>query len=269
MDLDYEFNIETMPFKFGDLQDELVIKSGVHEMISALNKDSPYHFILNNSRKTDTVATFKYFRSQDQAREKTGKVVQRDSRRMARFPCESSLSVKIDIEAKSLEFQLSHIAHEPYKNTRSLPPSVLEYINEHCIKAKSPSDLYDDLIAQPKFRNLSFNEQQVYYHWRKANCGLWTRDKDAYISTRMLLPEYASIVEPLEFDAENVRAIGFIVEDTRKRLAVHSKEVAMDANYGTSNAGLDLFAVLVEFDGTGIPLAYLFLEVCSVIHYIK
>lgn len=34
----------------------------------------------------------------------------------------------------------------------------------------------------------------------------------------------------------------------------------MDATYGTNNSGMELFAVLAEFDGSGIPLCYLFLE---------
>ena len=30
--------------------------------------------------------------------------------------------------------------------------------------------------------------------------------------------------------------------------------------HGTNNAGMDLYAVLAEVDGSGIPLAYLFLD---------
>ena len=35
----------------------------------------------------------------------------------------------------------------------------------------------------------------------------------------------------------------------------------MDATYGTNNMGADLFAVLAEVDGTGVPLAYCFVDV--------
>jgi len=35
----------------------------------------------------------------------------------------------------------------------------------------------------------------------------------------------------------------------------------MDATYGTNNKGMELFEVFVEFDGTGIPLAYCFADV--------
>jgi len=44
-------------------------------------------------------------------------------------------------------------------------------------------------------------------------------------------------------------------------LGPHAKELAMDATFGTNNAGIDLFAVLAEVDGTGVPLAYCFMEV--------
>ena len=35
----------------------------------------------------------------------------------------------------------------------------------------------------------------------------------------------------------------------------------MDATFGTNNTGMHLFAVLAEVDGTGIPLAYCFMDV--------
>ena len=40
-----------------------------------------------------------------------------------------------------------------------------------------------------------------------------------------------------------------------------TKELAIDATYGTNHAGMELFAVLVEVDGVGIPLAYCFVGI--------
>ena len=34
----------------------------------------------------------------------------------------------------------------------------------------------------------------------------------------------------------------------------------MDATFGTNNSGMDLFSLLAEFDGTGVPLGYCFVE---------
>ena len=38
------------------------------------------------------------------------------------------------------------------------------------------------------------------------------------------------------------------------------KELVMDATFGTNSTGMSLFAVLAEVDGTGVPLAYYFME---------
>ena len=52
----------------------------------------------------------------------------------------------------------------------------------------------------------------------------------------------------------------FYVHDPIAVLTSEAKELAMDATYGTNSAGIDLFAVLAEVDGTGVPLAYCFAE---------
>ena len=54
--------------------------------------------------------------------------------------------------------------------------------------------------------------------------------------------------------------MAFYVNASISTLAQRTKELAIDATYGTNSAGSDLFAVLAEFDGTGVLLAYLFIE---------
>jgi MULE transposase domain len=58
-----------------------------------------------------------------------------------------------------------------------------------------------------------------------------------------------------------MRALAFYISDSVNTLASCAKELAMDATYGTNNTGMQLFAVLAEVDGTGIPLAYCFIDV--------
>lgn len=43
-------------------------------------------------------------------------------------------------------------------------------------------------------------------------------------------------------------------------LAEKIKEIVIDATYGTNNAGIQLLFALVDLDGTGVPLDYLFVE---------
>lgn len=56
-----------------------------------------------------------------------------------------------------------------------------------------------------------------------------------------------------KFLQTNVRALIEALSKTRR-------EGAFDANFGTNNAGMDLYAVLVELSRTGIPVAYLFIK---------
>lgn len=52
----------------------------------------------------------------------------------------------------------------------------------------------------------------------------------------------------------NVRALAIYIKESLRKL-VASKELVMDATYGTNSSGSDLFAVLAENDGASAPLA--------------
>ena len=60
-----------------------------------------------------------------------------------------------------------------------------------------------------------------------------------------------------------MRGLAFFCREAIDTLSSSVKEVAMDATFGTNNAGMDLFALLAEVDGTGVPLGYCFVEVNS------
>ena len=58
-----------------------------------------------------------------------------------------------------------------------------------------------------------------------------------------------------------MRGLALFCREAIDALSSSAKEVTMDATFGTNNAGMDLFALLAEFDGTGIPLGYCFIQV--------
>lgn len=51
-------------------------------------------------------------------------------------------------------------------------------------------------------------------------------------------------------------------------LAPKTKELAIHSAYGTNSTGMDSIAVISELDGTGIPLAYLFVESIGIVEHI-
>ena len=54
--------------------------------------------------------------------------------------------------------------------------------------------------------------------------------------------------------------MAFYICSSMRLLASKSRELAMDSTFGTNNAGMDLFVILAEVDGTGIPLTYCFIQ---------
>ena len=63
------------------------------------------------------------------------------------------------------------------------------------------------------------------------------------------------------FYSGNLGALALFVRDSMKALRSVVKELAKDATFGTNHTGMELFAVLAEIDGVGIPLAYCFVGV--------
>ena len=58
----------------------------------------------------------------------------------------------------------------------------------------------------------------------------------------------------------NIRALALYISASIDELLKATKEIVIDATFGTNSAGMLLFGVLAEFDGTGVPIAYLFVE---------
>jgi hypothetical protein len=50
-----------------------------------------------------------------------------------------------------------------------------------------------------------------------------------------------------------MHALTFYISDSVETLAPRTRELAIDATFGTNIIGMHLFAVLAELYGTGIP----------------
>lgn len=88
----------------------------------------------------------------------------------------------------------------------------------------------------------------------------WRRYDGQFISATILLEEPSNNHSYQIFPIVNFRTLGIYIRKSFDIFSETIKEIAIDAKYGTNNAGIQLFAVLAEFDGTGVALAYLFVE---------
>jgi hypothetical protein len=202
--------------------------------------------------------TYVYFCSQDGDRVPDSMATgQRDAPRMERFSCQSYLTFIPSFEDRSLTITLRHSYHTLYTD-RQLSPEVLEFVRARNAFS-TPAEIYKDLqAAQPSGWELA-TSQQVYYQWQQANSKIWRRDPDPLVSAQRLLSEHPGYKSSMYFTL-NVRGMAFYISDSISALTSRTKELAIDATFGTNNMAMTLFAVLAEVDGTGVPLAYCFMD---------
>lgn len=157
-----------------------------------------------------------------------------------------------------MKVELYHTYHTPYIDIE-LSDEILGFINE-LVATRTPAEIYQSLQDSKIPGAQRTVQHQVYYQWQQANRKNWRRDDDQVVSAIRLLEELGDKYSHEVFTTANLRALAIYIHASISNLAQNTKEIAIDATFGTNNAGMDLFAVLAEFDGTGTPLAYLFVQ---------
>ncbi|RIB22407.1 hypothetical protein C2G38_1881739, partial [Gigaspora rosea] len=59
--------------------------------------------------------------------------------------------------------------------------------------------------------------------------------------------------------------ISFGIREIIDRIGINATEIGVDAIYNTNKMNLELYSVLAEVDGTGVPLAYMLLTTTTAI----
>ena len=264
LDLRYIFDLDSLPVGFASQlsvqQDGSIDRTPLNNAIKTLAeviwKKGGFRFW---HRRTDwNNYTYSYYCSQDAEHARDSVAAgQRDALRMERFSCQSYLSFRPSLENRTLAIILRHTYHTPYVD-HQLSPAVLEFIQARNALS-TPAEIYRELQAARPLGWESATSQQVYYQWQQSNSNIWRRNADPFVSAQDLLSERSECASSTYFSA-NMRAIAFYISDSIDVLASRTKELVMDATFGTNSAGMTLFAVLAEVDGTGVPLAYCFME---------
>ncbi|KAI0994087.1 hypothetical protein K3495_g14096, partial [Podosphaera aphanis] len=157
-----------------------------------------------------------------------------------------------------MKVELYHTYHTPYIDIE-LSDEILGFINE-LVATRTPAEIYQSLQDSNIPGAQRTVQHQVYYQWQQANRKNWRRDDDQVVSAIRLLEELGDKYSHEVFTTANPRALAIYIHASISNLAQNTKEIVIDATFGTNNAGMDLFAVLAEFDGTGTPLVYLFVQ---------
>lgn len=258
------FNLDNLPVAFATAMpknsdgtyDRKPLINAVRDIANEIWKIGGFRFRRNGAHWDQLRFDYICCQDADHERASVAKGIQ-DSPRMERFECGSKLILQPMLEQRTLEISIYHRYHAQYSDRR-LSPEVMDFIMGRM--DSTPAEIFKELQTTRPIGWQDASEHQIYYQWHLANASKWQRDPDPLCSARNLLSERLDVTSS-EYIVDNVRALGFYINDSIRELALRAKELAMDATFGTNNAGMQLFAVLAEVDGTGVPLAYCFLEV--------
>ena len=238
------------------------LNDAVHQLANQIWQEGGFRFRRYGGQEQNKAYVFKYYCSQNKKSElkPKGKGI-RDVLRTERFECDGSMVLRVYLESRILVLSMRHSYHGPYVNIE-LDEAVKDFIGARLTES-TPSQIYRDLTSSGLPRVDSIKQSQVYYVWQQGNASNWRRDADQFQSAMLFLSEPlgTKICEHALLTYGNMRGLALFVRESMSALHAEAKELAMDATFGTNNAGLDLFSVLAEVDGTGVALGYCFVGI--------
>lgn len=234
------------------------LNGAVSDLVKLIRESSGFRFCFASSGGREGFI-YNYHCSQDVSHEAASKSSgKRDRSRMVRYPCESKLVLHPNLETRQLSLTMFHHHHDEYADI-SLSHEIKHFVNKNLYL--TPSELRHRIRQEEIPGRGTAATQQIYYHWQKANSSTWRLDADPIVSVSKLLSgdNLTNKFYTRVFHAGEIRAIAIYINDTINTLRSAS-ELSIDATYGTNSSGMELYAVLAEFDGTGVPLCYMFVE---------
>lgn len=230
-------------------------------MVKMIWNAGGFRFTRTSMSGTFPSSTYVYHCSQDAERARTYRPTvevrwQRNGRRMQRASCDSKLNIRPSLQNRTLSLSIRHRrCHKAYVDV-ALSPELRALIYRHASN-RTTTETYQEVRRELRDSMLVVSRSQMYYIWQMANCDQWLRGSDALDSAKNLLQEngrYGSV----KFTEGNVRALCVYATQTIGVLGRSTRQVAMDSTFGTNSSGMDLYAVLAEFEGMGVPARLLF-----------
>nr|VWP01304.1 Nonribosomal peptide synthetase 6 (NPRS 6) (EC (Extracellular siderophore synthetase) [Ganoderma boninense] len=226
-----------------------------------------YHSKHELSTSNQSETTFVYNCAQNAKRQKKSKKVadpkkHRDKDAMDGFDCHGWLSIRVtdnsDVVAVTLTHCLSHVPYCPI----DLPDDVVTFISEN--PNQTVSQLWTEILK--KHPKPAFSRATVYARWAQNDRKFWKRDDDEVQSATALLREALELpdgpqIEPIELPNEDgFTGLAFALPQLLGQWGGRIHELALDSTFNTNGSGFELYALLGEVYGSGLPLAYLLLR---------
>ncbi|KIO32623.1 hypothetical protein M407DRAFT_51047, partial [Tulasnella calospora MUT 4182] len=188
---------------------------------------------------------------------------------MSAFECNGRVKITAGARtiAKYIDIVVSHeIDHVPYCYI-SLPSDMQDLIRNS--PDRNPSQIWKEVLK--RYPTPTFTRDSVFQMWHDIAKQKWKSDVDEITSARNLLKKGANpgglgqyCFEEIRFEEpEGMSVIGFSIPGMIEKWISRIREAAMDSAWGTNRAGYEVFALLAEAYGSGLPLGYLLVKSTS------
>ncbi|GJE92122.1 hypothetical protein PsYK624_082750 [Phanerochaete sordida] len=203
-----------------------------------------------------------------QHKEKEAKEGSRVIRRMPRFDCDGWLQIAIAASSTSAEISIRHaFKHDDYIDI-ALPDKWKAFIEENAA-THTPGQLWRHIVREESLGkaagklDLPFSAKAVQHWWHVCSKGEWSFAKDPLESAREFILRHGDehFIKLLDVvAAPGTQVLAFEVSDFIDEWAPHCQELAMDSTFGTNGANYELFAAVAGAEGSGIPMAFCYIQ---------
>ncbi|KAJ6458442.1 hypothetical protein C8R45DRAFT_843769, partial [Mycena sanguinolenta] len=232
-----------------------------------------YHSKYDHKRTSST--RFMYHCAQNESRQNAPKksdregVKHRDNIAMDAFQCHGWLHVTINDWDNVAFIKILHKDdHIPYWCIDVLP-DVAEFIRQN--SKLTSGQLWDEILKL--YPHPPFSRRVIYTMWAENNSMEWKRDPDELKSANILLEEFTSPSsssegkEPL-YSIETIpltpqpgfTAIAFALPKLLCEVGGRVRELSLDSAWNTNGSRYEVYALLGEVYGLGMPLGYLLVQ---------
>ncbi len=241
---------------------------GIASIIKNIVEDSDgYHWLLRNRyppKRTAVSCTYYFFCSLCETFKKSPpEKRQRHYKSEIHFACNGKLTIHLSTNCELAYIEIVHEIVHRKPQRAVITESIKQFIRENvhqgvrwlCRNLPDPTHL--------------LTADQVYFWWAKFSKDIYQRAANPYESTLMLLEEIAgddAIL--LSTNDASASAIGFKTSFLNT-LLLQDASICIDATYKTNRQGCELYAVIMNVNGVGFPLAYLLLQLKTGIAFNK
>ncbi|KAJ7583748.1 hypothetical protein C8J56DRAFT_1054275 [Mycena floridula] len=99
-----------------------------------------------------------------------------------------------------------------------------------------------------------------YRLWAAENSKKWKRDDDEVKSAHILLEEACKLKNLPADDSDGFTAIAFALPESIRKWGGQIRELALDSAWNTNHSSFEVYVLLGEVYGSGLPLGYLLIQ---------